>query len=402
MTVLDSASRSRPAFGLLLLCLVAAAIDGVDLQILAMLVPKIGADWDTPLGAFGAIYSASTAGLIVGTLVLVGCASRYGRKPVIVFAICWVGICTMLMAITTSLNQLLILRFANCFGLGGIFPLLVIVAHDAASEKWRALSVTTVYSGIPVGGFLAGILVSLWLPRFSWQSALVISGATTLLVGLAFAFFRVPEPQQAQSSLSTHPDPGSQYVRLFAPHRRTITILLWIMFAAGLVMTYNLSNWLPSILTRSGVSTSEAAFVVSLLNLGSIIGGPLVGAFLQRYGSVAIVASALLAAGMIAVLGFSLRDPLLAPAFSFFVGIMIGGTYASTNALAASAYQPDLRAAAVGTAQVFGRIWVVIASLVVGAAMIGGAANSTLLMLSAIAALIVAAAAWALRSRSAS
>jgi MFS family permease len=126
-------------------------------------------------------------GTVLGALAaLLGSFSdRIGRANLLVYGLLITGVCTLAMALATSLWPFLFLYWVIGFMDGVMITVTVALVRDFSPRLGRAAAMGFWTVG-PVGGsFLATFVASLTLPIYhTWQSQFVIAGSVGLVVFL--------------------------------------------------------------------------------------------------------------------------------------------------------------------------------------------------------------------------
>jgi AAHS family 4-hydroxybenzoate transporter-like MFS transporter len=264
-------------------------------------------------GAFGVIFAAGLLGLTIGAFVLGPIADRLGRKIVILGSTCAFGILALLTAMADSMTQLLVYRLLTGIGLGGALPNLIALTNEYVPNRLKSTLVMLMYCGFPLGATIGGLLSVPLIEHLGWRSVFIFGGLAPLLL-LPVLIFRLPESIRF---LAMRPGAGKKVARiiakidrsasaeafissirlearppasdarfpalaLFAEGRGRTTFLLWSAFFLNLLVMYFLVNWLPSLLTRSGLALSYAIFSTALLNLGGVVGAIVLGRLLDK------------------------------------------------------------------------------------------------------------------------
>jgi AAHS family 4-hydroxybenzoate transporter-like MFS transporter len=157
---------------------------------------------------------------------------------------------------------------------------------------------------------------------------------------------------------------------IFAGPFRTITPIIWLLFAGLLMSIYLLTSWLPLVLENGGMSASGAAIMNTILQFGGVVGG--VGASLL-IGRIGLPLISILVGGALAVLAVLALVPIpdvgLAAVLGL-CGICVIGGQTAINASAGLIYPAAMRAKGVGFALGVGRLGS-IAGPIVGGVVIG-------------------------------
>jgi AAHS family 4-hydroxybenzoate transporter-like MFS transporter len=256
----------------------------------------------------------------------------------------------------------------------------VALTSDYASERWRGSFIMAMFCGNTLGGFLGGQLAAQMLPRFGWESIFLVGGVAPLLLApvlmLAlpesprFLLARGASSAQAARLLATlglAPGGGTPHAvdvargnpvaALFAEGFARRTVLLWIMFFAGLLDLYLLGYWLPAVLNLSGLSPADAAFAASMQTAGGVISILALGPLSRRFGAERVLTLSFAGgAFFIAAIGL-VRLPhglLLLAIFGAGAGTI--GSQLAANALCATLYPARIRSTGIGWALGIGRL----------------------------------------------
>src|SRR5258705_3569117 len=322
--------------------------------------------------------------MLVGSLSLSVLAAKIGRRPVLIGATVFFAVCMLATARVATITELQILRFVAGLGLGAIMPNAMALAGEFSPKRKKVTLMMLVSCGFTVGAVLGGLLSAALIPAFGWQSVFYFGGVLPLLMAVLMYFF-VPESMQVlvlqgrkldsvaaclrKIGPSVQIDRDTRYLvpeakqsgapvaELFREGRTKVTLLLWVVNFMNLLNLYFLSNWLPTITSSAGLSTSTAVLVGTALQVGGVVGTLLMGPVIDRIGFFKVlVPSFILAALTIAMIG----QPGVALPVLFLVvtvtGFCIIGGQPAVNALAATYYPTTLRSTGVGWSLGIGRV----------------------------------------------
>src|SRR5260221_6244880 len=146
-SIIDRRPLGAYRMAIICICAVVCLIDGMDIQLVAYLAPKIAKEFSISPGALGSVFAAGTIGMALGALLFGYVADRIGRKPALVINCVLVGAFTLLTAFAASSDQLLFLRFATGVGLGGIIPSAIATVSEYSPKDVRALAINFAYAG---------------------------------------------------------------------------------------------------------------------------------------------------------------------------------------------------------------------------------------------------------------
>ncbi|WP_242110728.1 MFS transporter [Luteimonas aquatica] len=414
--------------GLFALCGLCLIVDGFDVQAMGYVAPAIVRDWGIDKASLGPVFGAGLFGMLVGSMAFSMLADRIGRRPVLIGATAFFGICMLATPLARNVQQLLALRFVTGLGLGCIMPNAMALAGEFSPARVKASVMMIVSCGFTLGAILGGLLSAALIPAFGWQSVFHVGGAVPLLIAAAMLVL-LPESMQFLALRGTRPEriaaslrriapalalgPGTRYLapgegsdlaapmlRLFQDGRARGTLLLWAINFMNLINLYFLSNWLPTLIDEAGHAPTYAVLAGTMLQVGGAVGTLTLGWVIDRKGfAPVLVPCFLLAALAIALIGQAAGTLGAAFAAIFVAGFCIVGGQPAVNALAASYYPTPIRSTGIGWSLGVGRIGSILGP-VAGGLLIGLQwSSASLFLAAAVPAAVSAALMWAMRGR---
>ena len=393
--LLDGARVGRTLILTLLVCGLAAMIDGFDTQSVSFVAPVIAHDWGVSSASLGVVFSGGLLGIMVGQFLFSPLADRYGRKWLIIAGTLLFGLVTLATAWAPNAQVLLAMRFIGGIGLGGVTPNLIALTAEYSPRRLRATLITVMFAGFPLGAVFGGSLAARIIPVHGWTGVFIAGGFAPLalipvlvlwlpesvryLVAVGAPEARVrsildriaPGRDRGEAECYVQPEArlsGLSVRRLFAPDLALTTLLLWVAFFASLLMTFVLISWLPTLLKQAGLSINTAILSAVVLNLGGALGGIVLGLASDRSGApLPVLVGAYLVAGL-AILSIGLigsHGGLLMAAI-FLAGFCTLGGQTALNAAAAGFYPTQVRATGVGYALGVGRLGSIVGPLLAG------------------------------------
>jgi AAHS family 4-hydroxybenzoate transporter-like MFS transporter len=382
--IIDRHPLSRFQAGIVGLCALVVVLDGFDTQCIGFLAPPISKTLNVPLKAFGPVFGFGLVGLMISSMTMGPVADRWGRKWPLVFSTFTFAIFALLTSRVTSFDQLIVFRFLTGLGLGGALPNAFALAAEYVPKRMIALSATTVSAGMPVGALLAGLISSVMLPKWGWQSIFYVGGILPLLVALIliaklpesvrFLNERAADPRKIAAimarispELAVAPDQllASHNDRrkdvpvkdLFTEGRAMGTLLLWFPYAMNLLLLYFIISWLPSLLRQNSMPVSAGVAAISVFSLGGIIGSIGQGPLMKSVGSYStMLGEFLFCTFCIGLLAFNASSFRVMIGLVFFLGCCVQGAQAGLNALVVGFYSTPMRSTGMGWASAIGRI----------------------------------------------
>jgi AAHS family 4-hydroxybenzoate transporter-like MFS transporter len=370
--------------GVLILCMLVAALDGFDTQAIGYTAPAIAGVLHLPMAQFGKVGSAGLVGAAVGALSFGPFADLFGRKWFMIVAIIVFAIFSYMTAQSSSLDELLTFRFLAGLGLGGATPAFLAMGAELSPKRLRDVFVTVLFASFPAGG-LIGSLTSAWvIPAFGWQSVFYIGAVAPIVIAVILTIWLpesvrfllarnirqndvrrtieriMPGEVPADAELVGPPDParqGAPLTHLFTEGRAIPTVLLWVPFFMVFMILVTVTFWTPAVLNSVGFSLSAAALIVGLNNLGSVIASAMSGWLVHRGGAFRVLIPGFILGGLsLAWFGQATESIVTLGAASFLAGFFVGGTGTGLIAVAAGMYPTSIRSTGIGWAMGMGRV----------------------------------------------
>jgi MFS transporter, AAHS family, 4-hydroxybenzoate transporter len=390
----------------LLVMLCAAAImvlDGFDIQVIGFAAPALAAQFGVERSALAPALAASLIGMALGGFTLGPWGDRHGRRPALLLSAAVFGVFTLLTAVSTSIEHLVILRFATGLGLGGALPNATALMAEFAPPRARAQAIAAAIVGVPVGGMLGAAIAAEIIPAFGWQAIFIVGGALPLLA-VAVLYFLLPESPRY---LAAHASRGAELAAILnrvvgaarytgnerftlstaaqtaLPHesgsvfsrwRLHDTLALWVVFATNLFAVYCFYNWAPVVLTSMGMDLATAVRGSLVFNTAGLVGSLFVSFLTSRLGSrwpqtVCGVCGAAALFGVGQLVMATEQGSVTLPTATIMAGFAVAGfcilaVQVTMYAVAAHVYPTNCRSAGVGWAQGLGRIGGVLSAFV--------------------------------------
>ncbi len=363
-----------------LLCALVQAFDGFDLGTIGMAAPSLSKAWGVPPPAFTTAFVMSSVGILFGALLSGPLGDRFGRKPLLIISVGFIGLFSVLSAFTWSIPSITAMRFLTGLGIGGAMPVTVALTSDYSPLKRRGTLIMLMFCGNTLGGFLGGQLVAQILPIYGWQSIFLAAASASapdpdshVLLAQSRPCFLIahrtdaPSTQEILRKLNVSTQvaasklvdvaKGNPVGQLFTGGLAISTILLWVAFFANLLNMYLFSYWMPTVLTLSGFKPETAVFYASMFQLGGILSTILLGPMIDRFGAPRVLACSF-ASGIVFILAVGLAN-LPAPFIMLPIlgaGAAMIGSQLGANAMAAGLYPARIRSTGVGWALGVGRL----------------------------------------------
>jgi MFS transporter, AAHS family, 4-hydroxybenzoate transporter len=381
--LIDAQRIGRFQISTLVLCFAVLVLDGYDVMAMGNVGPALAEALGISRPALGPVFSAGLFGLMLGSLVFGSLADAIGRRRMIIASVAFFGAAMLATVMVTSVDQLILLRFATGLGLGGAFPNVIALFSEYAPRRARATLVTLMLTGFPVGAALSGVVVAWLVDAFGWRTVFYAGGLAPLMLAPLLVAY-LPESirflvvknraRETVATLLAKIDPSLRFARdvrfvvreecgggvpvkhLFREGRALGTLLLWLAFFANLLALNFLTSWLPTLISSNGIPVATAVWSTVLYQIGGILGAVTLGKAADVIGAERALPPALLLAAVLISLAGSVGASLpLILVLCFGMGFCVVGGQTGLNAFAGACYPTFIRSTGAGWALGIGR-----------------------------------------------
>ena len=182
--LIDQHPLSRFQIWTIALCGIVLTLDGFDSLTVNFLATSIAKTTGIPVHSFGPIFSASLFGLMIAALTTGPIADRLGRKWPVIFSTLSFALFSLLTAHAHTYREFLILRFLTGLGLGGAMPNVVALASEYSPKRLLPVVVTILFTGMPLGGTICGLLSAEMIRTWGWHWVFYIGGIIPLGIAI--------------------------------------------------------------------------------------------------------------------------------------------------------------------------------------------------------------------------
>ena len=349
---------------------VALVVDGMDLQMLALVLPSLTKELQLSSVMAGALSTYTLLGMGIGGILAGWLADRIGRVRVTWWAVFTFTLCTGLIGFCNAYWQIAVMRFVSGFGIAALYSIGTLLAAEYVPTRIRTTVLGALQAGWSVGYVIAALSSAYILPRFGWRPLFfcaVLPGVVSLLL-----LRRLPDPPSWSASRDASPHPASRSglgILWGDPLLRT-TFILWSLTSIALQFGYYGANsWLPSYLVKDlGVNLQNMGWYVAGTYAMMILGKVLTGYLADVLGRKAMwVASGVLTAVYLPVLIYAATPANVAYLLLIF-GLLYGAPYAVTATYMSESFPAAIRGTAVATSYNIGRIGSTLSPLLIGMA----------------------------------
>ncbi len=360
--------------------------DGIDNQLLGIVIPTLMREWGVARSAFAPLVSLGYLGMMIGGAIAGLAGDRFGRRAALLGSMTVFGAMTLAAMTATTPGQLGWLRLLAGIGLGGAMPNAAALVAEFVPLRLRPIAVTVTIVCVPLGATIAGLLGIRLLPVVGWRMLFLGGGIVPLAAAVILWWLlpesprflardrsRWPELIRLLARIGHHVDPRATFIdsteravqrasirALFERDFRADTIALWAAFFCCLLAVYSGFSWLTTLLSGAGFTPSSANTGITAFNLGGVAGALAGGMAIARVGSrismLSMAGVAIVSALLLSRISLSPASGLVIIGWLTLLGAMINGVQTTMYALAAHVYPGPVRATGVGTAVAFGRI----------------------------------------------
>ncbi len=391
----DQLKLNRFHWTLIVLGVLALVFDGYDAQILAYVMPDVIREWHLSPVAAGSVVSYGLVGLMIGTAGLGMLADRIGRKIPLILGLLTFSVFSGGLFWVHSFRTFCILRFLAGLGMGGALTLNITLASEFAPAKMRARMVAIMFTGFMIGPALAGVISMLFIPSYGWR--IVLFFALLPLLFIPFLYYLLPESvrflaqkgrydkaiavlRRMEKAARVEPaawteesfvlpevEKKAKVSQLFSSKLAVMTILIWFVYFFNLLAIYGLTTWLPTLLSKSGISLVKSYGYTVIDHLGGFLGVIFLGMILDRFGRKwGLVSAYALAAVVSWLFGHAMGSPLALYLLSMATGFFVIGAQGAQHAVTGEIYPTFVRSTGVGWALTMGRFGAVCGPLLGG------------------------------------
>jgi benzoate transport len=415
--IIANGSMSRLQWTVVAITIALNALDGFDVLSISFASPGIAKEWGMTPAGLGIVLSMELIGMALGSVFLGGVADKIGRRPTILgcLVVMTVG---MLMATTVrGLVDLSIWRVITGLGIGGMLASINAVAAEFSNTHRRALSVSLMSIGYPVGAVLGGLVVAQLLRvNTDWRPIFYFGASVTALL-IPVVYFVIPESvhwlarkqpvgaletinralrRLGHATVNALPEISASVrsrsiAEIFQPGLVAITTIVTFAYFFHITTFYFIVKWIPKIVVDMGFAQSSAAGVLVWTNVGGATGGAVFGLLTLRFGLKPLtIVLLVLSTVMVTLFGRSPADldrlGLICAMAGFCTNAGIVGLYA----IIAQVFPTQVRAFGTGFTVGVGRGGSVLAPIIAGFLFNAGYALPTVAMTMAAGSLLAA------------
>lgn len=345
-----SGSGTQHRWKVLSMTFLAYLYDSLDLQILAICMPVIITSLNISLTDAGLLASATMIGTALGGILFGWIAENFGRRNAAAISLIEFGIFTLAVYWCETWEQLMVLRFLQGIGMGGLWGPIVALIAEHWAPRYRARAAGFMLSTFALGGILASVMGRFLLSEVGWRAIFAMTGSA-VVVGILF-WLVVPADEKPQEQ----DKPRINLGRLFRSDVAKMTICATIAAACQMGGFWGVSAWIPTYLVKvRGLSIEYMSLFSIVIFAGAFIGYFLFAALADKIGRRKALMLAFLADTIIVPLYVIIPDPMFLFWLGPLMGLSFGGVFGLFGSYFAELFPADIRAMGSGFAFNIGR-----------------------------------------------
>jgi MFS family permease len=327
-------------------------------------MPVLIKDLKLSLVDAGLLASATMIGTLIGGILFGWIAENYGRKKAAVWALAEFGLFTALVYWIDSWSQLMVLRFLQGIGVGGLWGPIVALVAEHWKPQYRARAMGFMLSTFALGGVLAAVMGRFMLGSLGWRWIFLLTG-TAVLAAVLFQLLVPSDPKPEKGVKKESVSLGE----LFKPGVTKITILTTLAAACQMGGFWGVASWVPTYLVQvRHLSLDYMSYFSFVIYIGAFIGYYFYAYLADNLGRRKALLIAFLADTLIVPLYVILPDAVFLFWLGPVMGLSFGGIFGLFGAFFAELFPEKIRAMGGGFAFNVGRgVGAVIMPYTVGA-----------------------------------
>jgi putative MFS transporter len=401
---LDRLALSRPHYKLLLIGGLGYSFDGMDGAVVAFLLPRIQELWGLSNASLGLVGSAAPFGFFFGAILSGWLGDRYGRKKVMLWALAFYCLMSVVAAMAPNFEIFLIARIFAGLGAGAESVIIAPFLSEFIPPKRRGWFIGTL-AGFFSFGFVGAALIGRFIVPMGedgWRWAQVVTAIPILLL----LWWRRSLPESPRFLISrgrmaeatevverfeqsvvaatgkqlTPLTPGTEEIIkheqkiniwnalkfMWSRAMRRRTAVIWLIWFVITFSYYGFFSWIPTLLVGRGITVTksfEYSIIIYLAQIPGYFSAAWLNDRIDRKNTIALyLAGSALSAFWLSQSNDSGMILVAAATLSFF----LNGTYAGVYAYTPELFPTWMRATGVGLASAVGRIGSILAPSIIG------------------------------------
>lgn len=345
------------------------AMDGLDIMILAFVLPLIIADFGLNAAQAGSISTITLIGAVIGGYTFGIMADIYGRVRIFALTILIFSVFTGLCALVDNITLFNTFRFLAGLGLGGEFGIGMTLVTEVWSKKYRSRATAGVAIGFQLGIVLATLLTMFIAPHYGWRGVFLAGALPAIFAWWSRRSLDEPEIwKQTRAKRIKNNQKQVPFKQLFeSPKKVGITIGLIIATGVQNFGFYGIMTWMPTMLAKErGYSFNQTSYWTFFTIIGMVIGTFIFGYLVDKWGRKPSFITFQIIAAISVWVFFQQSAMSLILIVGALMGFFVNGMMGGYGALLAEHYSTEVRATAQNFIFNTGRVLGGFAPLIIG------------------------------------
>ena len=373
--------------------------DAMDGAVIAFVLAAIIKPWHLTSGQTGILGSSLLIGYFIGAFFSGYFGDRYGRKKVIMWTLGIYSLATLISAFAQSWPEFFWMRVIAGIGTGGESAIIAPYLAELIATQYRGRYVGALAGFFSFGYVAAAILSYLIIPtsNFGWRITVILTALPIFLViwwrrllpespRWLHSKGRSDEANQVLTAMEEEierrlgkklPDPESgstseemvrkgRFADLWGRPFVKATVMLWILWFCIVFAYYGFFTWIPTLLTKEGLTITKSFQFSILIYLAQIPGYFSAAYFNDKIGRKKVIVLYLLFAAISAFFMSEAHTSAPIVIWGFLMSFFMNGTFAGVYTYTPEQYPTLVRATGMGSASSFGRIGGLLAPIIIG------------------------------------
>ncbi|MDV3847829.1 MFS transporter [Elizabethkingia anophelis] len=187
MSITTKAKKDSKRFRNIKLCIFLSGLSVfAQLYLFQPLLPMVAEHFNRSVGDSSLLVSSATIGMALGLFFFAFKADQFSRKKLMVFSLLASAILTIISAHIESLALLIIIGVVKGFIISGVSAVALAYLTEEVDLAIVGLAISMYVSGNTIGGMSGRILATIVSGELGWQTAVLVIGIESLLLGLIF------------------------------------------------------------------------------------------------------------------------------------------------------------------------------------------------------------------------
>ena len=355
--------RIKDRSGLKLLMVIGTAwlFDAADVALLSFIMPLLKKEMTLTDGQIGLVSSITTVGMMIGAVLFGYLADKFGKKNIIIITLLLFSVSNLFLALTTDVNQFLLVRFITGIGLWGELPVATTIIADSFSGHQRSKMLILVDSFCAIGCIFASLLAFLFMPVYDWRPTVII----TSVMALYTLVIRRHLPEQTNVK-NEKLQLSVTLKKIWSPEFRRATLCLSILWFIIMFTYYGMFLWSPSVLIKRGFSVVHSFGYTLLMSFAQLPGYFLAAYLMGKLSRKKVLGIYLIGTIIGAFLFGTAQTVWLVVLSSCILSFFTLGAWGIMIALTPTQYPIEIRGVGIGFTQSIGRIGATIGPYLIG------------------------------------